>query len=68
MIKELLNSNKQLRDVIDLKNRQIDNYQADLESIQNENQELRDKIDLISRMMDQDQIYKGYRENDFRVI
>lgn len=51
MIKELLNSNRQLREVIDLKNDSNEKLHIENETLQEENQDLRDKVDIISALI-----------------
>jgi len=68
MIKELLNSNKQLRDVIDLRNSQLEKFQVENESLQNENQDLRDKIEIIGSLIKSDSNLDPRQMDLYKVI
>jgi len=51
MVKELLQSNRQLREIIDSKSTDNEKYQNEVVVLQLENQDLKDKIDVLSRLV-----------------
>lgn len=50
MVKELLESNRQLRDLIDKKSGDYDKSQNEVVMLQLENQDLKDKIDILTKL------------------
>ncbi len=51
MVKELLQSNRQLREIIDQKSQDCEKSQTEVASLQFENQDLKDKIDVLTRLV-----------------
>ncbi len=51
MVKELLQSNRQLREIIDQKSQDAEKFQNEVVVLQLENQDLKDKIDVFSKLV-----------------
>jgi hypothetical protein len=51
MVKELLQSNRQLREIIDKKSVENNKFNHEIYSLQRENLEFRDKIELLEKII-----------------
>jgi len=51
MIKELLQANRQLREIIDKKTGELDKSQNEVVRLQLENQDLNEKVDVLTKLM-----------------
>lgn len=51
MVKELLQSNRQLREIIEKKTQDLEDSQNEVAILQLENQDIKDKMDILSRLV-----------------